>query len=551
MSARTRPAGGAWKVSLGLLVLPIVGAIVPGCGSSSDTPASCPVPASGTIQGTLNAPGDSVHWTIVAQGIHADDLYRESFRGPCDEEGAYTLDLPAGRYRVRADFGNRLYYQATGPVWDFQDADTLTVAAGETISRIDLVLGAVRFDLAVPPALDGSLWSVRLRDTSGEPYRQYASSFVRASNGHVLGSFGSVPPGAYFIHASAYGASTRPIDFWMPFTRDLREADTVRVQPGESRTYRATLDVPAARIRGQIRGSWPRLGVGAPYVTLHETETREVASGETDAFGAFRFDLYQVDRVRVRIRIGEASLWIGGGSFAEAREFVLTPGEEVEVPDYVESAILLTLTSDLHTDIPTVARIRLLDPAGHATMNLSTAIGIPDRVAIPGLPGSTYRLFIEPLSLEHTEWLPQWYDQALTPEMSTPIVVPAGGEVVPVTMRLLIGGRIEGRVLDLQEIPVETFTMVLTAAARDTCVRTEPTYNADGEFRLVGLAEGDYKLGVARGIFAEIDRCAGPLPDSLIWYPGTASWDSAAVIPIRGAQVVSDLVFRLPPQTSP
>jgi hypothetical protein len=530
-----------------LLILLLLPALLPCCETSSDTPASCPPPASGTIRGTVNVPGDSVRWTVVAEGIFADHDRRGSFRARCDEQGGYVFDVPAGRYLVRTDFGSHYYYKANGPVRLSDDADTLTVQGGEILNPINLIFGAGRFDLTLPAGLDGTMVNVSLRDTAVDPRSraEYASVSVRAQDGHCRGSFGSVPPGAYFIRANlSFGGLQQP--FWMPFTRDPQAADTFVVRPGETTTSRAALTSPAARIRGQIQGSWQRLGIGVPQVSLYNADSLKVASDATDVFGVFQFDLYLIERVRIRVGIGDASFWIGGTSFREATEFVVTPGEEVEVTGRMESAMLLTFVADPGIEGSSYAVVRVFDATGHVEVVCHPRIQPADLLAIPGLLGGTYRLRIEPSNQTDTEWLPQWYDRAPTLEAATPIVVPAGGEIVPVTVRLLTGGKIEGRVFDHQGNPDAFFGLILTPAARDTCLRRDYIGDPDGQFRFIGLSDGDYKVGVTHRFLFEDGPCSGSPSDSLIWYPGTASWDSAAAISIRGAQVVSDLEFNLP-----
>lgn len=544
MNTESLPAGPWYRA---LLILPILLALVPCCETSSDTPASCPPPASGTIRGTVNAPGDSVRWTVVAEGIFADQDHRASFRAPCDEQGGYVLGVPAGRYFLRTDFGFHYYYNANGPVWLSRDADTLTVQGGETLDQVNLVLGAAGFDLTMPSALNGLVWRISLVNTAADPRARtyYASVGAQVWEGHCRGSFGSVPPGAFFIRATMDNGPFKPNDFWMPFTRDPQAADTLVVRPGETTTYRAALTSPAARIRGQIQGSWQRLGIGVPQVSLYNAESLEVASGATDVFGEFRFDLYLVERVRVRVGIGDVSFWIGGTSFREATEFILIPGEEVEVAGRMESAILLTVVADPGLESPSYAMVRVFDASGRVEIVCEPWIQPPDLLAIPGLLGGTYRLRIEPFDQADTEWLPQWFDRAPTLEAATPIVVPAGGEIVPMTVRLVVGGKIEGRVLDDQGSPVAFPTVVLTPTDRDSCLRRDYS-DFDGQFRFIGLSEGEYKVGGTRRSLSRVGPCSGSPSDSLIWYPGTASWDSAAAISIRGAQVVSDLELHLP-----
>ena len=57
----------------------------------------------------------------------------------------------------------------------------------------------------------------------------------------------------------------------------------------------------------------------------------------------------------------------------------------------------------------------------------------------------------------------------------------------------------------------------------------------------LGLPDGDFKVGAWP--VGEGRDWLDPPPADTVWYPGTEDWDSASVVEIRDASVVTDLVI--------
>ena len=103
----------------------------------------------GTMVGDDGAPvtGGSVHALAVGR--------RWSYGGNVSGTGEYTLRVPPGPYRIQFS-GSGMASEYFDDVATLEDAQVLTVAAGQTISGIDAVLGAGRVISGVVTSSDGT-----------------------------------------------------------------------------------------------------------------------------------------------------------------------------------------------------------------------------------------------------------------------------------------------------------------------------------------------------------------------------------------------------------
>lgn len=156
------------------------------------------------------------------------------------------------------------------------------------------------------------------------------------------------------------------------------------------------------------------------------------------------------------------------------------------------------------------------------------------------LPPGRYRLRIDPSMPGWVPWTGQWFDQAERPEDATLIEIPAHGPLVPVTLRMQAGGSIQGSVVAPPDYGLAVYG---TRPDDPRACWIGPADPRAGRFALVGLENGDYKIGLGWD-----PCCAGPCllpPASTCWYGG-ASWDSAAVVTVRDHGTVEgiELVWR-------
>jgi hypothetical protein len=311
----------------------------------------------------------------------------------------------------------------------------------------------------------------------------------------------------------------------LPGTTDPRRADVVTVGSRRETIYRGTLG-DLAQVTGTVRGSWQETG-SFMRVEAVALDQRTVARGGPASDGSFSLLVLGVQPVRVRTWCSGVERWFGGDSFARARTYFLQPGERVEGLSMLEGGIVCQLEGpDLQTSYR--AELLLEDASGRRFVPHPT---YGNSLVVSNLETGIYRLFVSSACSEQT-WASQWYDRTEEAGAATPIRVVAG-RATRINMRLEPGGKIEGRVLDTQGVPVP----VRLAAHRNgvsICDYPARWDEARQGYTIHGLANGDYTI-------------AAWLDNGLWWYPGTLNASEARVIQIREHAAVEGIEWRLPP----
>jgi carboxypeptidase family protein len=131
----------------------------------------------------------------------------------------------------------------------------------------------------------------------------------------------------------------------------------------------------------------------------------------------------------------------------------------------------------------------------------------------------------------------------------------AGQAIAGIELFLKRGGAITGRIVDAGGQPLPWITVsALKYAADSPEGRVMPMTaqmaqtNDLGEFRLAGLAEGDYVVIAApppQRPFAQSQSTPAGVALSPTYYPGTTDRNAAQIVTVASAQTVSDLQFSL------
>jgi hypothetical protein len=106
---------------------------------------------------------------------------------------------------------------------------------------------------------------------------------------------------------------------------------------------------------------------------------------------------------------------------------------------------------------------------------------------------------------------------------------------------LELGGVISGRV-ERENGSVVIPEIVITPADEFTAWGSNYFFVLTGEYEFRGLPDGNFKVGFRPGGLDWND----PLPQGIIWYPGTLDWTDAGVVEIRDASVVTGIDFLVP-----
>jgi hypothetical protein len=511
-------------------------------------------PALVGIRGRVSAAGRPVSARISALAA-ADRWGDEVIVCPTDSMGRYDLPLSPGRYFLSAEitspvaYGPLYYYAADGPTDDSRSADTLAVQDGHDGPRADFPFGSLRLRLHLSEAQLNQVMHLEVcpwLDGVPASYHLALQTQIRAESTVTDVECEPIPAGTWAIELHS-GLLGEPL--WLPGTWDPRAATVFSVAVDSSLEREFFLDAPVARLHGSVTGSWQAMDLDQPMVSAYAEDSTIVARAWAAADGSWTMQLFSVPRVRLLVTIEGISRWIGGPAWAEATSFALTPGEETIVPPEVESGLLVRLNYEggwvLHD-----LGFALVDDTGSA-IELRRQWALSDLFPIPNLSQGRYRLQMRQREPGRNMWLPQWFDGATSVESATPIVLPGGGTVVPITLTIEKGGEIRGRLVGNPPGAFRgTGAVFVTPADADSVWGCTTHSHDDSTFVVLGLPDGSYKIGAPRpetyGPYCGGEQFAPSADSTLAWYGG-ASWASAATVEIRDHGHVDGIEIEVAP----
>jgi hypothetical protein len=169
----------------------------------------------------------------------------------------------------------------------------------------------------------------------------------------------------------------------------------------------------------------------------------------------------------------------------------------------------------------------------------------PDgKYLFPDLPAGAYII-----TATRTGYAPQTYGQGRT-ATGTPVTVTSTQQLAGIDMALAPGGLIVGRILDEDGTPfagaVVEALVTRSEGGRDTLFSMATSQTDDrGEFRLFGLAPGQYYVSAQDPAFRSVSSAKGIQHYSPTYYPGTPFADQAKTINVTGAGNPPRAEFRI------
>ena len=191
-------------------------------------------------------------------------------------------------------------------------------------------------------------------------------------------------------------------------------------------------------------------------------------------------------------------------------------------------------------------------PRARVTLT-STAISVP-RVTIAGrdgryafekLPAGAYTVHASA-----SGYAAQFHGQRPT-GLPTPVTIADGQPLATIDIDLPSAGVIVGRVLDEDQRPFAGATVEAlvprTENRQPTLVPIASAVTDDrGDFRLTGLAEGQYYVSAFDPAFAEVGDDTGPLRYSATYYPGVVFAEEARRVSVTpGSEPKTPIIFAL------
>jgi hypothetical protein len=520
LAARTHAGALSRRRNAAAALISSVLLLASSCDEST-APRHCTPGAVGTVQGYLLGGGlpavSRVELLPAEPGQEQDKFVTQT-----DPTGWYSLTVPTGRYLMRFELD--YYYSATRLVPERGLADTLIVAW--PAQRIDIAGGAARLWLTVPPLLR-ERWITARMGNSNSTSRPSAWRGCMSDTGLVREfHFPFLPVGDYSM---CVDFDSGPV-LWLPPSLDRAEAGTLHLGTDATEDLTLTLAEPAW-IRGEITGSWqvfpdmnPSILVFAPDSTLlHEERLYRTSE--------YRLILPVPWPVKLAVEISGRMQWVGGNDFSSATLLVPGPGEELTGVNLAESGIACILEGPGSTTRYDMD-CQLYYPGGERVPGSSGYVDNP--VFFSNLRPGIYFLYFRRTAWGQ-RWCSQWYDGAESLGAATPITITMAGEVVEVTARLREGGRISGRVTRAGGPAPGLWVSIRRTDGTQSGDAVTQTSAVDGTFELLGLNDGDYRVGVW-----DSHRTATN------WYPGTYVSSQAAVIHVENLSAVAGIEWEIP-----
>lgn len=195
------------------------------------------------------------------------------------------------------------------------------------------------------------------------------------------------------------------------------------------------------------------------------------------------------------------------------------------------------------SDAP-VARARVIAAAQTMPEPRVTISGADGSYSLSDLPAGSYTI-----TVTRTGYVPQAYATGRA-SIATPIVVADGQQVPNINFALVSGGHITGRILDEDGTPfagAEVDALVTRSENGADSLFSVATAQTDdrGEFRLFGLAPGQYYVSAGDPAFSAVSTPKGVVRYSPTYFPGVPFADQARAVVLTGTGEPPRVEFQL------
>jgi len=508
------------------------------------------------VQGQVRSGGEPVQARVSLDRVSdgSFDYYADQTTG---ENGIFSLECPFGSYKLslRTASGEWFYYSKAGFVADHHLRDTLQINAERNLYDLQAELALLKVILSLPPTAGADVVTIAAYESDGDGgYRRELFEGTRVEDELVELDFAGVAPGSLRLYMEVRGAYGEE-SFWLPGTRDEQLADDIVIQGTGTTVYSRSMGAPAL-VRGSATGSWLTFSNKSARVRLLNSDSVRVADPIVDreAEGVFHCPLYAPEPFRVRVRIEDQDLWVGGHDFASATEFHPESGNTIAGVDFVESGILLDVTDPFYGNLEGLgAEIYRAEAPEVVFYNWYPRNDGSPQTALSGLPSGTYYVRLVNPSFQ-IPWSTQWINRVLTFEDALAIDLTDPGSVAVIDVSLLPGGTVRGtiewggienpgsdgwpRYYRGRIYAVDSQSLEVIGSKARYLSRNPRTV----DFELRGARPGGCKFGICYSNHSLPDTP----PDSTIWYPGTLDWEQAETFEVVSEGLIEGIDFTMP-----
>ena len=492
----------------------------------------------GQIAGTVTASGKG---PLQKLQVCAYEFSSEEFGGCAytDKEGHYAIGgLASGEYRVEFNGGGEYDYlpQYYDGKQEWEEADPVSVSAGETTAGIDAVL----------QASSGSISGTVTDASTHKPiegayacayrvgYGFWRCDYYTGEEGHY--EITGLPAGEYKVQFTPPSESSYAPQFYNAKSF-LEEADTVSVNAGET-----TTGIDAALIGGgQIAGAVTASGKGPLQklqVCAYEFSSEEFGGcAYTDKEGHYAIGGLASGEYRVEFNGGGEYDYLpqyydGKQEWEEADPVSVSAGETTAGIDAVlqaSSGSISGTVTDASTHKPIEGAYACAYRVGYGFWRCDYYTGEEGHYEITGLPAGEYKVQFTPPS--ESSYAPQFYNAKSFLEEADTVSVNAGETTTGIDAALIGGGQIAGAVTASGKGPLQKLQVCAYEFSSEEfggCAYTDK----EGHYAIGGLASGEYRVEFNGG--GEYDY----LPQ---YYDGKQEWEEADPVSVSAGETTAGI----------
>ncbi|MFF2316417.1 carboxypeptidase regulatory-like domain-containing protein [Arthrobacter sp. NPDC058097] len=447
-----------------------------------------------SISGTVTVPAGFDPSSVSVEAMDDNGLTRGSANP--DQNGVYNLrGLPPGSYKVQfASYYNSGLLQQWYPgAASFAAATPVVLAAGQDRTGIGATLvtgGSISGQITAPAGVDLSSVQASVYDAAGPNPNYVGSSSVNADGTYKVNGLNT---GSYKVQF--LGTNSGLLENWFDGAASFVDATPVAVAAGQEHASVNASLVKGASINGRVTSS-VGVNLGGVWAYLYQADDLAyVQSARVSADGSYQFGGLTAGSYKIQFSTGSSGAleqWYGGATAASAAAVVdLSNSQELALGD---TALVKGATISGKVTAPAGVDLSAVSVNAYSSTNslfypLYTSVQADGSYRLSGLPQGNYVLLFSGYS---SGALDQWHANATSRETATVLPVAAGQDVTGIDAALVKGASISGKVTVPAGVTLSGVSV--SASGEGSPYGTHASLNADGTYKVKGLAAGSYKI---------------------------------------------------------
>ncbi|MBT2552778.1 S-layer family protein [Arthrobacter sp. ISL-5] len=504
---------------------------VPVADSQDLTLSDTPLAKGASISGKVTAPAGVELSAVTASVYNADNFRSYAVNAQVQSDGTYKVTgLRAGNYKVQfAGYNTGALNQWYANATTMDSATTLPLTAGQDLTGINatLIKGAsIAGKITAPAGVDLTMVNV---SATGEGSANGSYGQVNADGTFAVKG---LPAGTYKVSFSNYNSGA--LDEWYNNVLTAAEATPITLTAGQDRTAVDATLAKGASISGKVTLPAAEYSPNVFVTAFRASDNTMAGSANSNFDGTYSIRGLTPGSYKISFGsygTGALPQWYKNASSMETATTVpVTEGQDLTAIDAtlikggtISGKITAPAGTNLAASQVVATKNGVSNPAP-----VYGSVNSDGTYSVIGLEGGTYTVRFSGGQSGATD---TWHGGA-TAASATPVTVAVSQTVTGVDMTVITGASIKGKIAGTSTTygyPVS----VLDAAGKSV---KEGFSDAAGNYSVVGLAEGSYKVA--------FNRSSGYAQEEAQFYqnkPESAGAGQAQSLPVTAGQQVQNI----------